>query len=125
MLFNINKKSDVNTILSTIKGYVRQNADDDVIITETITIASEIIYNIVKFAQSGEFMIEHKDGSFVIVAKDDGKGFAQDAQNALSEGYSTANSLGLGLPSLFRMCDDIEISTSKSGTTITCIKENR
>jgi serine/threonine-protein kinase RsbT len=57
-----------------------------------------------------------------VVARDHGPGIA-DIEQAMRDGYSTGNSLGLGLPGAKRLMDDFEIvSTAAEGTTVTMRK---
>ena len=57
-----------------------------------------------------------------MVARDDGPGIP-DVGLAMQDGFSTANSLGLGLPGTRRLMDEFEIVSSPGlGTVITAIK---
>jgi serine/threonine-protein kinase RsbT len=58
----------------------------------------------------------------VIIAHDEGPGIPDVAQ-AMQDGYSTGNSLGLGLPRAKRLMDEFEIvSHPGKGTTVTIKK---
>jgi serine/threonine-protein kinase RsbT len=60
-----------------------------------------------------------------VVARDEGAGIP-DIERAMRDGYSTGNSLGLGLPGARRLMDDFEImSTVGEGTTVTMRKWKR
>jgi RNA polymerase sigma factor (sigma-70 family) len=92
------------------------------------TAISEVARNIVKFARRGEVVIEVvKDGGrtgLKVVARDAGPGI-QDVSQALQDGYSTYEGLGLGLPGCRRLMDEFEIeSTVGEGTTVTMTKWN-
>jgi serine/threonine-protein kinase RsbT len=53
-----------------------------------------------------------------VTAVDDGPGIA-DIRQAMSDGFSTSGSLGLGLPGVRRIMDEFEIhSRSSQGTTV-------
>lgn len=123
MHFQLNKSTDIQSIISQIEKFVLSKTKNKIIVSEVVIISSEIIYNIIKFAPLGEFSIASQNNMFIINANDTGKGFSLTLEDSLKEGFSTANSLGLGLPSLFRMCDDIKITTSNIGTKICCFKE--
>lgn len=56
-----------------------------------------------------------------IVANDIGSGI-KDIYKAFQEGYSTSDTLGLGLPAIIRMSDDFHAQTSENGTKITILK---
>ena len=93
------------------------------------TAISEVARNIVIYAQTGEVVVTTvRDGMRVgiqIVARDRGPGIA-DVTLAMRDGYSTKNSLGLGLPGAKRLMDDFNIASEPGvGTTVTMKKWSR
>lgn len=74
------------------------------------TAVSELARNLVVHAGGGlvRLSIIEREGrvGFEIVTEDEGPGIA-DVALALTEGYSTAQSLGLGLPGVKRMMDEL------------------
>jgi serine/threonine-protein kinase RsbT len=87
---------------------------------------SEIARNIISYAQRGKVTLYRldRDGQcgVQIVARDDGPGIP-DIQLAMRDGYSTARSLGVGLPGAKRVMDDFElVSAPGQGTTVTMTK---
>lgn len=94
--------------------------------TESTLIAtaiSELARNIVLYARKGEVELEsikNTDRSgIVIIARDQGPGIP-DVQRALMGGYSTSGGLGLGLPGVRRMMDDLDVDTELGeGTVVT------
>ena len=78
------------------------------------TIAAELGSNMLKFAHGGELRLHRRReaGAEVleVLADDDGPGIA-DVPAAVSECYSTAGTLGLGLPGVVRMADHVHIET--------------
>jgi serine/threonine-protein kinase RsbT len=95
-------------------------------LTLIATAISEIARNIVVYAQRGEISlsIAERNGrrGILVVAQDHGPGIP-DIERAMRDGFSTGNSLGLGLPGARRLMDDFEISsTVGQGTTITMRK---
>lgn len=87
---------------------------------------SEIARNIVVYAGTGDIVLraERSDGQWgiVVVGRDEGPGIA-DLDQALTDGYSTAGSLGVGLPGARRLMDSLEVeSTLGRGTTVTMVK---
>ena len=98
-------------------------------LTIIATAISEIARNIVVYADRGEISLSEADTGgrrgIVVVARDKGPGIA-DIERAMRDGYSTGNSLGLGLPGARRLMDDFEImSTVGQGTTVTMRKWKR
>jgi serine/threonine-protein kinase RsbT len=90
---------------------------------------SEIARNIVSYARSGRmlFAILERDTrrGIQVIAEDQGPGIP-DIQLAMRDGYSTARSLGMGLPGAKRVMDEFELrSTPGSGTTVTMAKWSR
>jgi serine/threonine-protein kinase RsbT len=95
-------------------------------LTIIATAISEIARNIVVYAQRGEIDLSIVDEAgkrgILVIARDRGPGIA-DIELAMRDGYSTGNSLGLGLPGARRLMDDFEIvSTAAEGTTVTMRK---
>jgi serine/threonine-protein kinase RsbT len=93
------------------------------------TAISEITRNIVSYAERGEvcFRIVHEGArrGFEVVARDEGPGI-ENIELAMRDGYSTAKSLGLGLPGAKRIMDEFEIaSVVGKGTTVTMRKWER
>jgi serine/threonine-protein kinase RsbT len=87
---------------------------------------SEIARNIVSYAQRGSMTLSRVESGtrrgIMIVGHDDGPGIA-DVELAMRDGYSTAKSLGVGLPGAKRVMDDFElISAVGTGTTVTMKK---
>jgi serine/threonine-protein kinase RsbT len=93
--------------------------------TVIATAVSEITRNIVRFAGTGEVLIELLETprrGVRVIAHDEGPGIA-DIDRALQDGYSTYAGLGLGLPGTQRLMDDMEIiSEVGHGTTVTMSK---
>lgn len=85
------------------------------------TAISEVARNIVVHAGGGAIMIsELSDGrpGIEIVARDDGPGIL-DVELAMQDGYSTVDSLGLGLPGARRLMDEFTIESQEGhGTTV-------
>jgi serine/threonine-protein kinase RsbT len=94
-------------------------------LTEIATAVSEVVRNIVRFADAGEVLVELLDSprrGIRITARDTGPGIA-DVEEALREGYSTYRGLGLGLPGARRLMDDFAVASEPGrGTTVTMTK---
>lgn len=90
--------------------------------TLVATAISEVARNIVRYAERGEVLLSRSEHlgrpAIVVVARDDGPGIAEPEQ-AMRDGFSTGNSLGLGLPGAKRLMDEFElVSAPRAGTTI-------
>jgi RNA polymerase sigma factor (sigma-70 family) len=94
-------------------------------LTLIATAVSEVARNIVRFADSGEIVIELVESprkGVRVLARDTGPGIP-DVEKALADGYSTYNGLGLGLPGARRLMDEFAIvSEIGRGTTVTMTK---
>lgn len=87
------------------------------------TAASEVTRNIVKYAGYGQFTVAAVDDEWGrgvrIVARDRGPGIA-NVDEALRDHYSTGGTLGLGLPGVRRLMDELVVDSSPGrGTTVT------
>jgi serine/threonine-protein kinase RsbT len=90
------------------------------------TAISEVARNIVNYAGKGTIVVGTLDNEgrpgIVVIARDDGPGIA-DIALAMRDGYSTGNSLGVGLPGARRLVDEFElVSAPGRGTTVTLKK---
>ena len=99
--------------------------------TKFITAGSELARNIVTHATAGrgELHIEQLYSKGVRGVKatfaDDGPGI-EDLDAALTDGFSSVGSMGLGLPGTRRLVDEMTISSSPgSGTVVVISKWHR
>ena len=93
--------------------------------TKLITAASELVRNMLKYANGGKVILEIISKSAQtgvrLTFMDQGPGIA-DVKQAMQDGFSTGRSLGLGLPGAKRLVNEFDIqSTPGSGTTVTII----
>ncbi|GAB4051481.1 anti-sigma regulatory factor [Spirosoma litoris] len=94
--------------------------------TKLITAASELLRNMLRYANGGEVLIEAvskgRESGVRLTFIDKGPGIA-DINLAMQDGFSTGKSLGLGLPGTKRLVNEFDIkSTVGQGTTITILK---
>jgi serine/threonine-protein kinase RsbT len=95
-------------------------------LTVIATAISELGRNILMYAGGGEILLGPAQSGgrhgIVVVARDEGPGIP-DVDLAVQDGYSTSNSLGLGLPGARRLMDELTIdSVVGRGTTVTVKK---
>jgi serine/threonine-protein kinase RsbT len=96
------------------------------------TTVSELARNVARYATGGrgEVLIRAlaptaKGIGLEIVVRDDGPGMA-DVEQALRDGFSTGNGLGMGLPGARRLMDEMTIDSALGrGTTVTVRKWRR
>ena len=99
---------------------------DEIICQMIATAVSELANNIIKYAGRGEILMDRIiAGSRVgmeVIARDKGPGI-EDIQKSMEDHYSSGNTLGLGLPGVKRMMDEIELTSEPGkGTTVTIRK---
>lgn len=87
------------------------------------TAISELARNVLSYALRGEIVVEEVNTGgrrgIVVVARDEGPGIA-NVEQALEDGFSTGGGLGLGLPGVGRLMDELEVvSAPGEGTTVT------
>ncbi|KIC19930.1 anti-sigma regulatory factor [Leisingera sp. ANG-Vp] len=90
------------------------------------TAISELARNIVNYASHGTVdaqpVSDGRDTGLHVVVSDRGPGI-DDIEAAMTDGFSTGRSLGLGLPGTKRIVDEFDIqSTPGKGVTVTIIK---
>ncbi|MGZ3872859.1 MAG: anti-sigma regulatory factor [Mucilaginibacter sp.] len=124
--FDIKEKKDFNAVFRYIKDLSDQAAMSVLKQTQLITAACELMTNVLKYAGYGQVevsrtkVIEKK--GFRIVVTDAGPGIA-DLTAAMQDGFSTKNTLGIGLPGAKRLADEFEIeSVFNKGTCIRITK---
>ncbi|WP_025607034.1 anti-sigma regulatory factor [Pontibacter actiniarum] len=91
--------------------------------TKLITAASELVRNMLKYANGGKVLLEiiskNAQTGVRLTFVDEGPGIA-DVQQAMRDGFSTGKSLGLGLPGTKRLVNEFDIKSKLGeGTTVT------
>jgi serine/threonine-protein kinase RsbT len=106
--------------LAKIMGF--SNTDQTLIATAI----SEVARNIVNYAERGTIVLSNIEDQgrrgLMIVARDQGPGIL-DSELAMRDGYSTGNSLGLGLPGARRLVDDFSLASKLGVGTIVTLKK--
>jgi serine/threonine-protein kinase RsbT len=94
--------------------------------TRIITAASELLRNMIRYANGGKCIIEvvssGRTNGVRLTFADQGPGIPDIAQ-AMKDGFSTGKSLGLGLPGTKRLVNEFDIKSKVGeGTTVTILK---
>lgn len=94
--------------------------------TKLITGASELVRNMLKYGKGGDVDIEilstSRDRGVRLTFRDKGPGIP-DVKLAMSDGFTTGKSMGLGLPGTKRLMSEFQITSEVGkGTTVTVIK---
>jgi serine/threonine-protein kinase RsbT len=122
----IEREQDVILFRNRVREFAQKIKMSLVNQTKLITAASELVRNMLKYANGGDITIEvvsrGRDNGIRLVFRDEGPGIS-DIKLAMKDGWSTAKSLGLGLPGAKRLVNDFNIvSELNKGTVITIIK---
>ncbi|MBD1398661.1 anti-sigma regulatory factor [Pontibacter sp. JH31] len=93
--------------------------------TKLITAASELVRNMLKYANGGEVLLEivsqNAKTGVRLTFTDQGPGIS-DIALAMRDGFSTGRSLGLGLPGTKRLVNEFDLKSQPGqGTTVTVI----
>jgi serine/threonine-protein kinase RsbT len=94
--------------------------------TKLITAASELVRNMLRYANGGEaileIVIQNNIKGVRLTFADKGPGI-KDIKQAMQDGFSTGRSLGLGLPGAKRLSNEFNIKSEEGkGTTVTIIR---
>ena len=94
--------------------------------TKLLTAASELVRNMLRYANGGETTLEiimHNNVKGVrLTFVDKGPGIP-DIKQAMQDGFSTGRSLGLGLPGAKRLSNEFTIKSEVGiGTTVSIIR---
>lgn len=123
---SITREQDVVLFRNRVKEYAVKIGMGLVNQTKLITAASELVRNMLRYANGGETLIEviskGRENGVRITFSDKGPGIA-DISLAMKDGYTTGKSLGLGLPGAKRLVSEFDIkSMLGNGTTVTIVK---
>jgi serine/threonine-protein kinase RsbT len=93
--------------------------------TRVVTATSELARNIIQHAGHGKMTLYRVSNQarkgIKIIFEDDGPGF--DPVEALTEGFSTARGLGMGLSGARKLMDEFDLeSEAGHGTKVTAVK---
>ncbi|MDI3320690.1 anti-sigma regulatory factor [Pinibacter soli] len=124
--FKIEKEQDVVPFRNRVKEHAVKIGMGLVNQTKLITAASELVRNMLRYANGGEILIEVvskiRENGIRLTFTDRGPGI-ENVERAMTDGFSTGKSLGLGLPGAKRLSSEFTInSVVGKGTIVTIIK---
>lgn len=126
MRIEISHDEDIINARSSARAILQGLYFSNTLVAFILTAISEIARNIVQYAGKGvievkEITSESHTG-IEVIATDQGPGIS-NIEDAMRDGFSTSNSLGLGLPGVKRMMDEFSIeSTLGHGTKVRFVK---
>lgn len=117
------REQDVVPFRNRVREYATKIGMSLVNQTKLITAASELVRNMLKYANGGKVILEiiskSAQSGVRLTFVDEGPGIA-DIKLAMQDGYSTGRSLGLGLPGAKRLVNEFDIKSAPgAGTTVT------
>ena len=120
------KEQDVVPFRNRVKEYATKIGMGLVNQTKLITAASELVRNMLRYANGGETLIEviskGRENGIRLTFSDKGPGIA-NIDMAMKDGFTTGKSLGLGLPGTKRLVSEFDIkSVVGKGTTVMIVK---
>ncbi|MFK0156131.1 anti-sigma regulatory factor [Streptomyces sp. NPDC090493] len=130
-VFDIVDESDLIRVRKVLRTEAEAAGLNLVDTTKLITAGSELARNILNYAtgRRGRLRVEqvYRQGRLGVRATfaDDGPGI-DDVEQAMTDGFSTRGSMGLGLPGARRLVDELTLtSATGSGTTVVIVKWQR
>ncbi|WP_406164741.1 ATP-binding protein [Streptomyces sp. NBC_00996] len=130
-VFEIAHEADLIRVRKVLRAEAEEAGLNLVDATKLITAGSELARNILNYATGGrgrisvERVYQQRRRGVRATFADDGPGIA-DIEAALTDGFSTRGSMGLGLPGSRRLVDDMTLtSAAGSGTTVVIVKWQR
>lgn len=122
----IRRETDVYLAVSYGRKLAREIGFDEVDRTKIEIAILELTRNILVHAQEGHVILritqQDEQRGIEVEARDDGPGIA-DVDLALRDGFSTAATLGCGLPGVKRLMDDFVVETQLGvGTTVRAVR---
>jgi serine/threonine-protein kinase RsbT len=122
----VRNNTDIVTARNSVRTYAKQMGFGLVDQSRIATAVSELARNIVVYAKSGKVEIaklnEGPKKGIEIVCEDNGPGIP-DIEQAMSEGFTTGGSLGMGMPGTKKLVDAMDVwSEAGKGTRVTIRK---
>ena len=122
----VRREVDVYIAVSRGRELAKQIGFDEIDRTRIEIVILELTRNILVHAGEGQLTlqgiaVEGRRG-MLVQASDNGPGIA-DVELALRDGYSTAHTLGAGLPGVKRLMDEFSVDTTVgAGTSIRAVR---
>jgi len=121
-LLPIRDASDLAVVRRHVRAFASEQGLGEVAVEALATAVTEIARNVLDHADGGVLRMEPSlrgaQSGVAVTVQDCGPGIADLAQ-AMQDGYSTRDSLGMGLPGARSLVDDFEIDSQPGrGTTV-------
>lgn len=125
----VRSSEDVVSVRTSVRKLATELRFGIVDQTKIVTAASEIARNTIDYGRGGDVSMEALSNGIKkglrLVFIDQGPGI-RDIEQALRDGYTSGNGMGLGLGGTRRLVDEFEIASKPDeGTTVKIIKWSR
>ena len=131
LTMTINGEADLLHVRSMLRAEAQRAGLTLTAETKLVTAGSELARNIVRYSTHGQGVASvqrlHRNGRHGVRVefRDDGPGIA-DVEQVMRDGYTTGDSLGLGLPGSRRLVDEFSIDSAVGrGTTVVIAQWSR
>jgi serine/threonine-protein kinase RsbT len=126
VICSIGREVDVYVAIGRGREMATSLGFDDIDRTRIEIVILELTRNILAHAGKGELHLDSLEENgrrgMAVMAQDHGPGIA-DIALAMRDGYSTAHTLGAGLPGVRRLMDDFTLESELGdGTTVRAVK---
>ena len=117
LTMTINGEADLLHVRSMLRAEAQRAGLTLTAETKLVTAGSELARNIVRYSTHGQGVASverlHRNGRHGVRVefRDDGPGIA-DVEQVMRDGYTTGDSLGLGLPGSRRLVDEFSIDSA-------------
>jgi serine/threonine-protein kinase RsbT len=122
--FAITQAKDVINIRKYGRDLAQQYQFSKLDQTRFATALSEIARNVINYAIKGSCLFTVSECAnklyLIAVIEDQGPGIA-DIENAMTDGYSSCNGLGLGLPGAKRLVHYFQVESNADSTKVTLV----
>lgn len=125
--FVVRFPADISRVKHCAKHICKQLTFSGRVIDELMMVTSELASNLLIHAREGKIVFSHIQGlptGLMIESIDNGPGIG-DIERAITDGFSTSQSLGYGLGTVNRLMDTLEVksdNTKTLGTWICCCR---
>jgi serine/threonine-protein kinase RsbT len=125
----VRTSEDVVTVRTSVRKLATELRFGIVDQTKIVTAASEIARNTLDYGRGGDMRMESLTNGMKkglrLIFSDNGPGI-RDIDQALRDGFTSGNGMGLGLGGTRRLMDEFEIASKvNEGTTVTITKWSR
>lgn len=121
-LYSLTEQSQIGELRREAVALAQSSGFDDVAAGQVALVATELGTNLVKHARSGRVLLARvADGrgswQIELISVDHGPGI-HDIAGAMTDGFSTAGTLGQGLGAVQRLSHDFDLHSSSEGTVV-------